>query len=422
MRRTFRGYLRVLRKPAFRRFWLGMMVSRCGSAFTVVALSWLVLDLAGPRELGLVLLCSGLPILVCGPVAGRLLDRFPVRLLLGWDNAVRGVLIALLPVLDYFGQIRVVHICVVGAVSAALAAVSEVAEGVLVPRVVEDADLESANSLLSVNWELAYVVGPPVAGFLVGTAGVSTALVVDAASFAIMSWFSFRLPDLRAPAREERGRPAFVVLARHPTALLLTACAAGFLFLSGATDLLYPVYALKVLHDSAFAFGVLLGAAGAGGLCGVLCGLPLFLRLPVRARLPVVIAGGAPALAALTLTDALPVAAVLVAVASFLWGPYYAIERSLFQRSVPDDVRGQVTGARAAVCALGFPLGSAAGGMLFSGPVSAGVIALAIAYLVLATLPLIKVRPELRRGAHQRAPACSRHACTTPALKGGKKS
>lgn len=388
MRRTFNGYRRAFRNLAFRRFWLGMMVSRCGSAFTVVALSWLVLDLAGPRELGLVLLCSGLPILVCGPVAGRLLDRFPVRLLLGWDNAVRCGLIAVLPVLDHFGQLRVAHICVIAATSAALAAVSEVAEGVLVPRLIDDEDLESANSLLSVNWELAYVAGPPAAGFLIGSAGVGAALVVDAISFAVLSWLSFRLPDLRVPAREERARPAFAMLARFPVAVVLTCCATGFLFLSGVTDLLYPVYALNALHDGAAAFGVLLGAAGTGGLLGVLCGLPLFLRLPDNARLPVVIAAGAPALAALAVTDVLVVAAVLVAVASFAWGPYYAIERSLFQRSVPDDVRGQVTGARAAVSALGFPLGSAAGGVLLSGATTTAVLVLAAGYVVLAAVPL----------------------------------
>jgi predicted MFS family arabinose efflux permease len=384
MRTTFRGYLRAVRNPAFRRFWLGMMVSRCGSAFTVVALSWLVLDLAGPRELGLVLLCSGLPILVCGPVAGRLLDRYPVRFLLGWDNALRGLLIAVLPVLHHFGRLGVAHLCVVAAVSAALAAISEVAEGVLVPRLIDDEDLESANSLISVNWELAYIAGPPAAGFLVGTAGIGAALVVDAVSFAVMSLLSFGLPDLRTSAESGHARPAFALLARYPAALVLTFCAAGFLLLSGVTDLLYPVYARNVLHDGALAFGVLLGAAGAGGLCGVLCGLPLFLRLPARTRLPVVIAAGVPALAGLAFIDSLPVAAVLVAVASFLWGPYYAIERSLFQRAVPDEVRGQVTGARAAVTSLGFPLGSAAGGVLLSGSIAAAVIVLAVAYLVLA--------------------------------------
>lgn len=398
MRTTFLGYLRAVRIPAFRRFWLGMMVSRCGSAFTVVALSWLVLDLAGPRELGLVLLCSGLPILVCGPIAGRLLDRFPVRLLLGWDNALRGLFIAVLPVLHHFGQLRVVHVCVVAAVSAALGAVSEVAEGVLVPRLVDDEDLESANSLLSVNWELAYVAGPPVAGVLVGTAGLGAALAVDAVSFAVMSWLSFRLPDLRVPHRRDT-RPAFALLARYPVALVLTFCAAGFLFLSGVTDLLYPVYARNVLHDGAVAFGVLLGAAGAGGLCGVLCGLPMFLKLPQRLRLPAVIAAGVPALVALVCTDELVVAAVLVAVASFSWGPYYAIERSLFQRAVPDDVRGQVTGARAAVTSLGFPLGSAAGGLLLTGSTSTAVVVLAAGYLVLAAVPMLLGRDRSAEAA-----------------------
>lgn len=389
MRRTFHGYRRVLRYAGFRRFWLGVTVSRCGSAFTVVALSWLVLNLSGPRGLGLVMLCSGLPVLVCGPIAGGLLDRFPARLLLGWDNALRGALIVLLIVFEHFDQLHVAPICVVAAASAALAAVSEVAAGVLVPRLVEDDDLEVANSLLSVNWELAAIAGPPVAGALIGTAGISSALALDAVSFAVMSWLSFRLPDLTLPGRAQRRQPAFAVLARYPAAVVLTVCATGFLFLSGATDLLFPVYALQVLRDGAFAFGVLLGAAGAGGLCGVLLGLPLFLRFPARARLPLVIAAGTPALAALVLTDDLGVAAVLVAVASFLWGPFYAIERSRFQRGVPEEVRGQVTGARTAVTSVGFPLGSAAGGVLFTSGTSTAVIVLALGYLVLAAIPAI---------------------------------
>ena len=171
---------------------------------------------------------------------------------------------------------------------------------------------------------------------------------------------------------------------------------------------MYPVYALNVLRDGAGAFGVLLGAAGAGGLCGVLFGLPLFLRLPERVRLAAVIAAGAPAFAALALVGSLAVAAALVAVASFLWGPYYAIERSRFQRGVPDDVRGQVTGARAALCALGFPLGSAAGGLLLAGmPTTSVVMLLALGYLVLAVVPLtIRARARSRPGPCDTIDSC----------------
>jgi len=72
---TIQHYVHVARRPAFRRFWLGMMISRAGDAFTTVAVSWVVLDIAGPLQLGVVLLCFGLPRVVSGPIAGHVLDR-----------------------------------------------------------------------------------------------------------------------------------------------------------------------------------------------------------------------------------------------------------------------------------------------------------------------------------------------------------
>ena len=60
LRQALQGYRQAARRPAFRRFWLGMMLSRAGDAFTVVALSWVVLGLAGLVQLGLVLMCFGL--------------------------------------------------------------------------------------------------------------------------------------------------------------------------------------------------------------------------------------------------------------------------------------------------------------------------------------------------------------------------
>jgi MFS family permease len=71
-----------------------MMISRAGDAFTLVALSWVVLGIAGPAQLGVILMCYGLPRIVSGPVAGRLLDGARPRLLLAADNAARGLLIA----------------------------------------------------------------------------------------------------------------------------------------------------------------------------------------------------------------------------------------------------------------------------------------------------------------------------------------
>jgi hypothetical protein len=60
LRQTIRDYIAVGRRKAFRKFWLGMMISRAGDAFTVVALSWVVLDIVGPLQLGVVPTCFGL--------------------------------------------------------------------------------------------------------------------------------------------------------------------------------------------------------------------------------------------------------------------------------------------------------------------------------------------------------------------------
>ena len=66
MRKTIQRYLQVGRHRAFRRFWLGMMISRAGDAFTAVALSWVVLGLAGPVIAGLFLAFAALPVLAVG--------------------------------------------------------------------------------------------------------------------------------------------------------------------------------------------------------------------------------------------------------------------------------------------------------------------------------------------------------------------
>ncbi len=412
MRQTLRGARRVLRRRPFRRFWLGMMISRAGDAFTLVALSWVVLGIAGPAQLGVVLMCFGLPRIVSGPVAGRLLDGGRPRLLLAVDNAARGLLIAVVPVLLWLHHLAVADLYPIAAVSALLSAVTEVAESALVPRLVDDDQLDAANSLLSANWELAGIVGPAVAGLIVATVGAPFALLLDAGSFAVMTALCLSLPPFRPPAAPEKSPPepsppekrppgrrrlglGLGLLFRFPAVLVLTACGFGMLFLDGVATVLYPLYCRTFLHVGPGGYGVLVSAAGAGALLGVLAGPGLSGRLPPSPRLAVVIGTGATLFGLLYLAPGLAVAAILLGLATFAWGPYYVFERTLMQRLVPDEVRSRVAGARMTISSLGFPLGSAAGGVVISGIGVRGVVlAIACAGLALGLLPLLA--PALR--------------------------
>ncbi len=404
LRATIRGYVQVGHRPEFRRFWLGMMISRSGDAFTVVALSWVVLNIGGPAQVGVVLMCFGLPRVVSGPMAGRLLDRYRPRMLLTADNAARGLLIAAIPVLLWSHRLVLADLYGIAVVSALLSSVTEVAEAALVPRLVDDDQLDAANSLLAANWELAYIVGPAVAGLIVATIGAPYALVFDAASFAGMAAICLSLTSLGPPAPKEpgghrparRGRPGLGLLARFPAVLVLAVCSFGVLFLDGVATVLYPVYSRSFLHAGPTGYGLLMSAAGAGALLGVVAGASLTGRLPPALRIGTVIAAGAPLFGLLRLAPDLAVAVILLGLAAFAWGPYFALERSLVQRLVPDDVRGRLFGVRMTISSLGFPLGSAIGGALIG---AAGlrtvILGIACGYLALSLLPLLA--PALRR-------------------------
>ncbi|MFB9690287.1 MFS transporter [Amycolatopsis plumensis] len=399
-----RAFAVVKGNPSFRRFWLGMLISRTGDVVTVVAISWLVLDIAGPAELGLVVLCQGLPRVVAGPVAGRLLDQVPPRLLLGWDNAVRGVLIGLVPVLWSLGGLSVAVLCALSACAAVSSTLTEVAESAVVPRLVSESELDAANTALATNWEAAAVLGPPMAGGLVAVATAPLALVVDAASFFVMSALCFTLPTIE-PAPADGTRPGFGAILRLPVVLWTSVATCGFLFLGGMTEVLYPVLSREVLHTGPIGYGLLMGAAGAGGLAGVVLGMPLVTRLRPKWRIPAVVLAGTVPFALLTIAGALVPAVVLVAVAGACWAPYFAVERTLVQRLTPDAVRGSVMGARAAISLLGFPAGSAVAGRLSAGLGPIPVVAIATAGYVLVAATVFTAMQRGQAGSRPRSPA-----------------
>ena len=160
----------------------------------------------------------------------------------------------------------------------------------------------------------------------------------------------------QAPPVAGHDRLGLGILFRFPAVLVITACGFGMLFLDGVATVLYPVYCRTFLHTGSAGYGVLVSAAGAGALLGVLAGPGLSGRLPPSRRLAVVIGAGAPLFGLLCLAPGPAVAAVLLGLATFAWGPYYVFERTLIQRLVPRQVLSRVVGARMTIFAR-FPAG-----------------------------------------------------------------
>src|SRR5262247_2714947 len=102
-----------IRRPEFQRLWLGLSISYLGDQFTIIALLWFVLQLTGSgAAVGFVILCFNLPGVVTGPWLGRLLDRYQPRLVIGYDNLARALVIGAIPTLHALGSLQLWHILV----------------------------------------------------------------------------------------------------------------------------------------------------------------------------------------------------------------------------------------------------------------------------------------------------------------------
>jgi MFS family permease len=401
-----------LRRPAYLRLWLGQAVSRLGDQFTIIALLWFVLQLTeSGAAVGLAVLCFELPGVVTGPLLGRLLDRVEPRLLMGIDNLLRALVIALIPALYALGVLEVWHIYLLALCAGAFSPTTLVGERVMVPHLVPDDELDRANALSTVNLQFAYLVGPVSAGVLVAAAGAPVALLVDAASFVVMGLVALTLPDVRREPRatgmtgmtvmtvkgeRREGRPRrFGVLFSMKEVRALTLLAFVFFFSYGPLEVALPVYNKVALHADALGYGLLWTGFGIGALVGALgTGLVARRRRPGVLLACIAILWGA-LLAPLAILRLLPPAMLFLGLAGCAWAPYTAIETSLLQRLIPPRMRGAVFGERATLTTAAAPLGAVLGGVLLGSLSAPAVIGLSALACVLSGV-LGLVSPTLR--------------------------
>ena len=410
------------RNKVFRRLFVGLVISRTGDAFTVVALSWLMLSIAGPAQLGLMFFLTALPTMVTGSLAGHVIDSVGLRMPVVIDNIVRAVLTGALAVLISIDHVQVFHLFVFALLSSLVGALSDVGLEVAVPAVVEDEDLEEANTLLSVVWDVSALVGPVAAGVLVAWKGSDLALAVDAASFLCVAVVATSLP-IRATGEEPTdaeatgttGEPGgrvtalirgFVLLWKNKAVLTLTVTTVAILALSGAQEVFYPVFVLDTLALDSDAYGLLVSVSGGLSLAGTVLLTPVFRRWRPVWALSIAVALRGALLLPVAGSRGLRSATFWAASSTALDGPFFPLARAQSQRLVAAEERGSVTGARVSLSVAGYPLGNAVGGLLLagiSGPLM--IAALALCHLPLAAL--IWLSRSVRELPRQRGPAAT---------------
>jgi len=377
--RVLAVYRRVLANRDLSRLMFGEFVSSIGDWLYLVALLIVIYEQAAdPVVLGIVGAARVLPYIVLSIPAGIAADRLDRRLILLVTDVARGlIMVGMAAVVTLGGPVELIVLLAI--VATCFSAFFSPAIGSYIPALVRDeSELGPANSTWSGLDNLAFVIGPAVAGILIGFGGLTMAFLLNAASFAIVAVVLWGLPSSRAGDRSaaRAGSSATAEVSDDPAGdaarlsvraairpitmplLALTVLNVVGAFVAGGLGVLTVVLAVDVLRSGDAGTGLLNAAVGAGGLLGALVSSALVLRR--RLAPPLIIGGLAFAGSVLILGQARSLGAAMLALVVASAGALLVevIGTTLFQRIVPDEIRGRVIGAMETLSVTAYAAGS----------------------------------------------------------------
>ena len=198
--------LHALRSRDFRLLWAGQTISLVGDGAFLVALGWKTFSLTGSKStLALVLMGHGAAMLATLLIGGALADRYPRRTLMMISDVARlGVMVALTAV-DATGHLNLGLLVALAVCYGLGDGFFYPAFGGVVPLVVDQHHIASANAMIGLSRQAAFVAGPALAAALYGLAGSSAVFGFNGASFAVAALLMFVARPRSIEPEEPKG-------------------------------------------------------------------------------------------------------------------------------------------------------------------------------------------------------------------------
>lgn len=404
------GSFAPLRQTVFAVLWGATVLGNTGSFMRDVASGWLVTDLsAAPAAVAMIQAAGTLPIFLLAIPAGVLSDILDRRKLLISVQLLLAAVSATLMVLSHFKLLTIealVGLTFLGGVGAAL--VAPVWQAV-VPELVDRKDLKSAIALNSLGINIARAIGPAAGGLLLAAVGAAFTYGADVLSyvFVIAALVWWKRPAQNRDELSEHFAGAFRAGLRYARAsrdlhVVLLRAAIFFAFASAVWALL-PLVARNMLNGTAGFYGVMLGAVGAGAICGAFLLPRLRQRLDSDGLILLSVLVTAAVMTALFFAPPKWLAIVLLLLLGSAWIVALTTLNGVAQSILPNWVRG-----RALAIYLTVFNGAMAAGSLLWGLVAEAIgvpQTLLVAAVALVVAGVVMHRVKLPRGEADLVPS-----------------
>ena len=366
------------------------------------AMSWFVYEITNSKFLlGAVAAVGSAPMMLFSIWGGSLADLYPKRSILLATQTAQMICAFLLAIGVWAGFANATFIVIIAALNGVAMGFDMPARQAFTVEMTSREDLLNAISLNSSIVNGARVVGPSLAGLMIGAVGVAMCFMLNALSFVavIIGLCMMRIPPLErnieiiSPAEHAWNGIAYSFQHPRVRTILLLFLAVGIF--GWSYMVVMPAFARDVLGRGANGFGILMSASGMGALVGALAVATFGHRITPR-KLAL---GGiwlfSAALLAFSFARNFYVALGFLFVAGFGMLLFFSTTNTVLQTIVPDHMRGRVMGVWSLIFGAMIPLGSLEAGAVahwFGTPLALGLGAVVCAISGLVALLAIRRR------------------------------
>lgn len=398
-----RGLFSALRRyPAFRQLWLGSFLAQVAQWMQSIALGWIALELSDSAFfVGIVSFVAGIPFLIVGFPAGMVIDRYDRRRVLLICQSIAASVAIMIAMVIVFDWVQPWHLLVAGFLNGSMLAIMTPTQQALTPSLVERRDLTNAIGLTSAGMNLARIVGPSLAGIVIGLAGAGFAFGFQAVALAAAFVMILRA---RFPRQEPRASmlkfssmfEGLVYVFKRPDLRVLFLLAFIPNFFAFPYIQFLNVFAVDDLKIGAAPLGVMMATSGVGALTGslVIAGRRNVVRLgPFLFGFTILYAV---TIIVLSTVRSMPATLPFLFMGGFLGALFMSQNNAAVQHRITDEVRGRVLGAYVLNYGL-LPLGALPMGLIASSLGVPVAMALGASLTIFATVVLgVLTRPMWR--------------------------
>ncbi|SEP46247.1 MFS transporter [Propionispora vibrioides] len=356
----------ALKHKNFRYYWIGMCVSLIGTWMQNIAQPWLAYTLTNsPFLLSLIGILQFTPMLLLALFAGVIVDKASKKKILIFTQSASLVITLILAILVWTGKIQYWHILLMATAMGIVNTIDMPSRQALVIELVGKEDLMNGIALNSMAFNLARIIGPAVAGLVMGYVGLAACFFINSISFAAVLASLYLIKLKPAEIKPQNNSDVWeeikdgLTYIYHKDSLLYTIIILTIVGTFAPNfNVLVPVFAKEVLHQNEAGFGILMSFLGAGSFLGA-----MFIATLSKSGPKKFIIYGVPFIIAMALIvtgyiDVYLLTGLSLAVTGFFFIMFTSSANSTLQLNSSNEYRGRVMSVYTLVFAGTTPFGN----------------------------------------------------------------